>query len=312
VKERAVLKEKPKTSVGLKQARWDALSAMVDASVAIERLRVASQIREAHLKRHNRADRETEEMSRRLAELEDYVNGRIAELIETHPAYPWFSLVKGVGRENIAKVIGLIDITKAPTISSLWKFAGLAPEDGKAMKRVKGQKLTYNSQLRSMVWRLASSLRRAKGGFYDYYIREKDSYTQRFTEQGYKILPTPSGVYACLNCGASWAKKREITPCCARPEIGKKTREEPPGVVWLGHLDAMALRKMSKLFLACLWLVWRKAEGLPIREPYSIGRQGHTKLISPWEMIDREPEESERAYSLVVDEKGGQGLKRRS
>jgi len=305
MKERAIDREKTKTverTVELKHARGDTLSALVDASIAIEKVRVSVEVRRTHLRKQNKADPQTEDLCLKLTELEDYVNGRIAELIENHHAYHWFSLVRGVGKENIAKVIGLIDITKAPTISSLWMFAGFAPEDGRAMKRVKGQKLRYNSQLRSMVWRLANSLRIAKGNFYDYYIREKDNYTERFTGQGYRILPTPSGVWACLNCGASWAKKRDITPCCAEPEIGKKTREEPPGVIWLGHLDAMALRKMAKLFLACLWLVWREAESLPTRDPYAIERQGHTSLISPFEMVDREPEEiegSEKAYNLV-------------
>ena len=291
-----------KQTTELKQARADSLSVLVDASIAIEKTRVSAQVRETHLRKQLKADPETGELCHRLTELEEYVNGRIAELIKNHPAYPWFSLVKGVGKENIAKVIGLIDITRAPTISSLWMFAGLAPDGGKAMKRVKGEKLSYNGQLRSMAWRLANSLRIAKGKFYDYYIREKGSYTERFTGQGYKVLPTPRERWACINCGASWAKKGDITPCCARPEIGKKTREEPAGVLWLGHLDAMALRKMTKLFLACLWLVWREAEYLPTRDPYPIERQGHTSLISPWEMVDREPEgrkKSEKAYSLV-------------
>jgi hypothetical protein len=300
-----ITKKKPESherTTALKQARRDALSALVDASIAIEKIRVSAQVRQSHLRRRNKAAPETEDLFRRLTELEDYVNDRIAHLIENHPAYHWFSLVKGVGRENIAKVIGLIDINRAPTISSLWMFAGFAPDDGKAMKKVKGQKLQYNSQLRSMAWRLANSLRIAKGKFYDYYIREKVNYTERFIGQGYKVLPTPGGRWGCLNCGANWAKKRDITPCCTNPEIEKRTREEPSGVLWLGHLDAMALRKMTKLFLACLWLVWREAENLPTRVPYPIGRQGHTSLISPWEMIDREPERREgieKAYSLV-------------
>lgn len=296
--ERATIGEKP---MKVKQARRDTLPVLVDASIAIEKIRVSAEVRQTHLRKQNKADPETGDLCRRLTELEEYANERIALLIENHPAYPWFSLVKGVGKENIAKVIGLIDINKAATISSLWMFAGLAPKGGKSMKRVKGEKLPYNSQLRSMAWRLANSLRRAKGKFYDYYIREKENYTERFTGQGYKVLPTPRGRWACLNCGASWTMKRDITPCCADPEIGKKSKEEPTGVLWLGHLDAMALRKMVKLFLACLWLVWREAECLPTRDPYPIERQGHTSLISPWEMIDREPERkrSGKAYSLV-------------
>ncbi|GAH81945.1 unnamed protein product, partial [marine sediment metagenome] len=223
-----------------------------------------------HLALHNEKDPETEELHKRLRDLEDFVDDRIAKLIEDHPAYDWFSCIKGVGRENIAKVVALIDIEKAPTISSLWKFAGFAPgEDAKAMKRVKGQKLLYNSQLRSMCWRLATSLKRVKGKYYEYYIREKDKYTDRFVDQGIKILRTPGGKWVCLNCGANWAKKGAVTPCCDNPRVERKAREEPPGVIWLGHLDMMALRKMIKLFLACLWLVWREAEGLPTRSPYA-------------------------------------------
>ncbi|GAJ19172.1 unnamed protein product [marine sediment metagenome] len=87
-----------------------------------------------------------------------------------------------------------------------------------------------------------------------------------------------------------------------RGELGQTTRHypllrQPPGrekaqagttrVIWVGHLDAMAVRKMIKLFLACLWLVWREAEGLPTRSPYAIEKQGHSSVISPWEMTDR-------------------------
>jgi len=301
------------------------LTTLVDAALAIEKLRVASEVRQTHLflnglkaleeeriitteqvvtykrnwkknrstegipQEHRLHDAETDELVRRQKDLEDFVDGRVAYLIQGHPAYFWFSRILGVGKENIGKVVGPIDIEKAKTISGLWKFAGFAPdEEGKAMRRVKGGgKLEYNSQLRSMCWRLATSLTMANGKFYEYYIKEKGKYTERFENQGYKILPTPPGKWACLNCGESWAKKRDITPCCDNQQIEKKLREEPPGVIWLGHLDAMAVRKMIKLFLACLWLVWREAEGLPVTKPYAIDRLGHNSLIEPWEMVDR-------------------------
>ena len=264
------------------------LTHMVDAAVAIEKVRVASEVRQSHLTRQGKQDPETDELHRRLKDLEDYVDGRVADLIKSHPAYPWFSRVKGVGDENIGKVVAPIDIEKATTISALWKFTGFAVEDGSAPRRVKGGgKLAYNSQLRSMCWRLASSLKRAKGSFYEYYIREKEKYTERFQSQGLKILATPSGRWACANCGASWERKRDILPCCDSPQIEKKLRQEPAGVIWMGHLDAMAVRKMTKLFLACLWLVWREAEGLPTRSPYAIEKQGHSTLIEPWEMVDK-------------------------
>lgn len=266
------------------------LVTMVDAAVAIEKLRVASEVRKTHLKLRGKQDKETDELHHRLKDLEDFVDGRVAYLIQSHPAYYWFSLVLGVGRENIGKVVAPIDIKRATTPSALWKFAGFAPdEEGKAMRRVKGGgKLQYNSQLRSMCWRLAGSLKRAKGKFYEYYSKEKDKYTERFLNQGYKILATPQGKWVCISCGENWGKKGEITPCCDNQVIEKKLREEPPGVIWKGHLEAMAVRKMIKLFLVCLWVVWREAEGLPVTKPYAIDVLKHDSYINPWEMVDKQ------------------------
>jgi len=54
-----------------------------------------------------------------------------------------------------------------------------------------------------------------------------------------------------------------------------------------GHIHNMALRKMIKLFLVCLWVVWREEEGLSVTKPYAIDRLGHNSYIGPWEMVDR-------------------------
>lgn len=239
------------------------LSAMVDASLAVEKLRVASQVRQSHLKLQDRIDPETDELCRRLVELEEYVDGRVANLISGHPAYPWFSLVKGVGKENVGKVVATMDIERAGTISALWRYAGFSVENGAAPKREKGEKLHYNSQLRPMCWRLGSSLLRAKGKFYEYYANEKDKYQQKYENQGKSIVPA-----------TSLPKKN-----------GK--RYEPEGTISVGHLHNQALRKTIKLFLSCLWLVWREAEGLTVTAPYAIDKLGHNSAIDPWNMVDK-------------------------
>lgn len=237
---------------------------LVNAALAIEKLRVASEVRQSHLKRQDKTDPETDELHRRLLEFEKYVDARVAALIEAHPAYPWFSRVKGVGRENIAKVVGLIDIQEANTVSSLWKFAGFAPVNGKAEKRQKGAKLHYNAQLRSMSWRLANSLLKARGKFYQYYLEQKDKYQQRFQHEG-----------------------KQIVPASRLPENEGK-RYEPDNIISKGHIHNMALRKMIKLFLALLWVTWREAEGLPTRSPYPLEYLGHNHQITPEEMCDTE------------------------
>lgn len=312
------------------------LPTLVDASLAIEKLRVASEVRQTHLflnglkelesegiitaeqvatfkknwekgrstkdipQEHRLHDVETDEMVRRLKDIEDYTDGRVACFIKDHPAYPWFSRVRGVGQENIGKVVGPVrvkpeDYLRCPecrhrydkvtglttcpecnlkledppfavTISGLHKFAGFAPSaDGKTMKRVKGGgKLEYNSQLRSMCWRLGSSLLRAKGKFYDYYVKEKDKYYQSYENQGVKIVPATS-----------------------LPRDNKGKRYEPVGTISEGHVHNQAMRKMIKLFLSGLWVVWREAEGLSVTKPYAIDKLGHNSYIGPWEMTDR-------------------------
>ena len=237
---------------------------LVDAALTIEKARVASQVRKAHLEKNDRRDPDTEELLEKLIDLEAFVDGRVADRVKEHPAYPWFSRVKGIGLENIPKVLGMVDIEKVDTVSSLWMFAGYAPENGKAMKRVKGGgKLHYNSRLRTMCWRVAGSLLRARGKFYDYYVDQKERYTQSMVNRGVKIVPAA--------------------------ELPKKDGKhyEPEGMISEGHLHNMALRKMIKLFLACLALTWREAIGKPLEKPYAIEQLKHSSFIKPEEMADK-------------------------
>ncbi len=50
------------------------------------------------------------------------------------------------------------------------------------------------------------------------------------------------------------------------------------------HKHLAAMRVMIKLWLSHLWIIWRSIEGLPVREPYILGNNGHHNLISPQEM----------------------------
>ena len=104
---------------------------------------------------------------------------------------------------------------------------------------------------------------KARGKFKDYYDEQKGKYAQKYSRQGIKILPA------------------------SKIKNGNGKNPEEIGAISEGHIHNMALRKMIKLFLALLWLVWREAEHLPTRAPYSHEYQGHTTLISPWDMTDR-------------------------
>jgi len=237
---------------------------LVDTLLKVEKLRIATQVRSSHLKRNGRVCAETDNLLDELREIEDYTTKRVAKLIQDHPAYPWFSKIKGIGKENIAKVVGLIDIEKAPHVSSLWAFAGYSVNNGKAPKRAKGEKLSYCSQLRVMCYRLGGSLMKANGAYYDYYMNEKRKYQARFESEG-----------------------KEIVPANKLPKIdGKKCESDQH--ISEGHIHNMALRKMVKLFLAHLWVEWRKGMGLPTSDPYVGDKLSHKHIIDPWEMVPAE------------------------
>ena len=320
----------------------DQLSVLENALLAIEKVEVSLKVRRSHLKRQGRSDSETDELLSRTEDLKEYAVGRAAALLKEHPAYPWFSKVKGIGRENIGKCLGPIRVkpadefvctTKdcrnrvlkngrtvppqcpkckkqmkdppyADTISALWKFAGNdVGKDNKAPKRSPGIKSSFNSQLRSMFWRLMVSILKAglrkkclkcgslvgqgtldkpesKGlcpkckhdrfetiaisEFAKKYLQWKAQYVSRFTNNGYKIVPAEE-----------LPKNKE----------GKKYESE--GVISEGHIHNLAVKRTVKLFQACLWLVWREAEGLPVTKPYAIDKLGHDSFIDPWEMVDR-------------------------
>jgi len=248
------------------------LNFLTDTHLAVQKQRVAAQVRQTHLKRNDSYDPDTEWVIVDLTSLEEKVEKCMAEIIGQHPAWPWLKGIKGIGYENVAKVIGYIDkwgIENIPNISKLWKLSGYAVENGHAPKRIKGQKITYYAELRMLLWRLASSLLRARGVYYDCYCDYKAKLQERFAKEG-----------------------RAIVPASELPKDEKKKRYEDENTISEGHVHYMALRKMIKLFIANLWLVWREAEGLPVTNPYAIDMMGHSNFIDPWSLVDKKPKGS--------------------
>lgn len=47
------------------------------------------------------------------------------------------------------------------------------------------------------------------------------------------------------------------------------------------HVENRARRKVAKVFLACLWVAWRRVKGMSVTEPYVQDRLGHTHIVTP-------------------------------
>lgn len=320
--ENAMPTDKP---IGLEKP-LTAVAFFCDAALTVEHTRVAAQVRLAHLARQGRTDQETEELLHRVQDLEKWVDDHLREWVAGHPTAAWWSGISGAYRELMGKVIGCIEafgryypvgdpmippgvrrepvtddegrawvwvegIERVVTPSKLCKYAGLAP----GARRQAGVKVGFNTQLRTMLFRLMTSFMRQTNRYYEEYVLYKSWKRAKLEAAGVRILPTPKGRY-CAVCERDVATK--AADYC--PDCGEKLarKEEPEGVVWEGHLDFMARRRATKLFVCHLWAVWRGALGLPLRVPYAVEYGGHSTPTDPWAMRDREEPSGEKRATL--------------
>jgi len=84
-----------------------------------------------------------------FTELEKETLNYIKKLLKNFLLYKKLIEIKGVGEKTIAVLLSEVDIHKADTISSLWKFCGLGVTNGKADRLQKNQKRCYNAFLKT-------------------------------------------------------------------------------------------------------------------------------------------------------------------
>jgi len=112
--------------------------------------------------------------------LEGELDRDIAELVKEHKFYSQLVSVKGVGPMLAAKLIALIDIEKAPTVSALWRYAGYSVgPDGRRERLVKGETRHYNSRLKSTLYLVGCSFLRSGSPYVRIYQEAKLSYKRR-------------------------------------------------------------------------------------------------------------------------------------
>ncbi len=174
------------------------------------------------------------ELGKRRSEviaLEDVLEKEIAKEVHKHPLWKAFlEDVKGCGPGMAAVIITEFDIHKAPTVSNLWSFSGLA--EGKDRKE-KGKKCPFNQFLRAKLCGvLGSGFLKAKSPYREFYDNKKHQYESK-----------------------NWGTKSKNPTDKKRPRAG--------------HQHKAANRYMVKMFLKDLYVAWRTLEGLDVRPPYS-------------------------------------------
>lgn len=117
-----------------------------------------------------------ERWQQRFDELETAADKDISALVENMPIVAAMTEVRGVGKLLAAKVVAMIDIERAGTVSALWRYAGYGVKDGERERPVKGEKLHYNLRLKTTCYLVGSSFLRSNSPYRAVYDESKEYY----------------------------------------------------------------------------------------------------------------------------------------
>ena len=198
----------------------------------------------------------------KLKELEEDFYKGIETFVRIDPVWKAFlSNVKGIGPIMAGGLIAWFDDPKkAPNVSAMWKYAGLAVIEGAPDRRKAGETLSYSPKLKTHVWKIGKQLLFAKGSYYKYYLEQKE-----FAKERHPTMENLEGM--------------------AKKEVNAYRKEHPNE--WAdGKIHMYAYRKMIKLFLANFWEAWRQSYGLPTPLPYAESILGHSKIIHYHDMME--------------------------
>jgi hypothetical protein len=177
---------------------------------------------------------------KKFEELEKDLDESISDMADEIPIIERMVKVKGVGKTLAMKIAVMIDIERADTVSSLWKYAGYGVTDGERDRPKTGEKLCYNKRLKSTCYLVASSFLKSNSPYRAIYDAAREQYENKVDKDG-----------------KPWTK---------------------------AHQHNAAMRKMIKIWLSHLWMVWREMEGLPTNKPWVFNENPHHRYITPEEM----------------------------
>jgi hypothetical protein len=181
------------------------------------------------------------------------------------PEAKWAYDQVGIGPIIAAGLAAHIDVTKANSISAVWKFAGLAPGFDRKMK---GMKLPYNARLKVICWKAGESFVKVSG-------KEGATYGHLYSQfKTEEIKRNEAGLYKA-------AAAHELATKKFRQDDSVTKKRLLAGMLSDAHLHARAKRRAVKIFLSHFWTVGREARDLPIRTSYAEQILGHDNIIAP-------------------------------
>lgn len=197
--------------------------------------------------------------------LEQQIKGALGRYAAAHPVGEWAQGICGIGPVISAGLIANIDITRAPTAGSIWKFAGL---DGHPKKLEKGVKIEHSRPFKTLcAFKLGECFVKVQNNGKDVYG---------------KVYAARKALEAEKNEAGAFAE--QAARVLEQKKIGKTTdawKAYSAGKLPPAHIHARARRYAVKLFLSHLHEVWHwHAFGADAPKPYAFEHLGHAHLIA--------------------------------
>ena len=198
------------------------------------------------------------------ASIESQIRRALDKWTDEQPISQWAKSITGIGPVIAAGLLAHIDITKAPTVGHIWRFAGLDPTN----KWEKKTRRPWNASLKTLCWKIGESFVKVCNLETDFYGK---IYRQRKDQE---ILRNEAGDFAAQAAAMLTAKKigkdTEAFLACAAGKL-------PPA-----HIHARAKRYAVKLFLAHYHeIAFRLHFNTDPPLPYAIPRLQHAHKIEP-------------------------------
>ncbi len=237
---------------------------LVDAYYAMQ----DDRIRAAHQHRTLTESGQPADVMTWLLDQREMLEKQVARALDAYSAGSqvgaWARSIVGIGPIISAGMLAHIDITKAPTVGHIWRYAGLDP----TQSWEKGQKRPWNARLKTLCWKVGESFVKVSGN-------EKDIYGKVYKERKEIEAARNEKLEFAEQAIAILANKRFTADTQAKKFYEKKML--PPA-----HIHARAKRYAVKLFLSHLHHVWWEVQtGEKPPKPYVLTHMGHAHYIAP-------------------------------
>ena len=234
---------------------------LVDSYYALQEFRKASSNQVRALAEGGEPHLTVRFISSQFETVEAQIKGALDHFSRNDPMGVWSRKHVGIGPVIAAGLSAHIDITKAPTVGHIWRFAGLDP----TVRWEKGQKRPWNADLKVLCWKIGDSFVKFSG-------RKDCFYGQVYrSRKAFELERDAAGGHA--QQAAETLERRNIRD--------KETRAiYEAGRLPAGRLDLRARRVAVKLFLSH-WHAeaYRQHFGTEPPLPYAITQLGHGHYI---------------------------------